>query len=911
MIVDRLLRASVALTIVLAVVSPGVTANPADLSATWRINGNGYPGELIVRQAADGSLSGSIYGDPLSGHHAPGERVAVLLRGPLGRPLQAIVVEVSADGMAIGGRLFALNAMNAGASPARNVFGFSGQRAAAAPPGAPALPASGAGPASIAGSHAIIGNGHPGALALTQAPDGSVNGTVYGQPMDGHYASGTGSVALIRYAAPGQPMQLYVGSATPQGLRGEFYALTAGGGASLQRMRFAWSATPPGAAQTTPAVLARVAPGTDLRVLAPPARPLPPAGVGALPPPPPPAPTPAPPQLPAGTLLTKPPLQPARLVPGLTVVTQPACGTTFSDPCAEAINPASAKLTWGARADATHYRVVRGTDWLGTVTANTREYVDDTLAPGTTAQYAIEALRQTGNINVGGVAIRGSTGRSNEPAGNTATLLRFDTLEVSARKTVTTPVLEAPRNLTAQSIAGPKGRVRLSWTPVAGANGYLVYRDGNPLPVDPAAATRHGFEDTQVPLGQHRYIVEALFTTPTTQRRVNSVGSSAALVDVAFPRPRTLFLSQPAGNGSIDAADAHARTRCGNLFVALPDCPLADFMRMGTNWEDIWQDRWGDRGLTMNWAQAVFANSLDLDVGRRVNCVPRRGNVTLCWASSHHPEGAGSQVRAAIDFRRARSISVILMDGDRAFFGSWSFAGQISHYVPRSSMQSGGKTVYVGGQSEPPWSSQHAEKLYGDSAKLDNHTAIDSQGRKAIPHACLSCHGGRLDPASGQVIGASLLPIVPARIAFGETYTRRTRAQEEENIRAINQIVLLSNPAPAIAAQIQTMYAGTVQVPGTRANDAAVPPGWRGSEGIYKQIVEPYCSSCHFAQRGTLSFASAADLRTHRDAVQRTVCTDFTMPHSEPLFRRFWTEGGIVSLPGLLSTWLGFNSCGP
>jgi hypothetical protein len=910
MIVDRLRGACVAMTIVLAVVSPSVWANPADLSAIWRINGNGYPGELIVRQAADGSLSGSIYGDPLSGHHAPGERVAVLLRGPLGRPLQAMVVEVSADGMAIGGRLFALNAINAGASPARNVFGFSGQRAAAAPPGAPALPVSGVGPASIAGSHAIIGNGQPGALALTQAPDGSLNGTVYGQPMDGHYASGTGSVALMRYAAPGQPMQLYVGSATPQGLSGEFYALTTGGGASLQRMRFAWSATSPAAAQTPPTVLARGIAGTDLRVLPPPTRPLPPGSIGAAPPPPPPAPPATPPQLPAGTLLAKPPLKPVRVVPGLTVITQPACGASFSDPCAEATNPASAKLSWGARADATHYRVVRGADWLVTVTADIREYVDETLAPGTTAQYAIEALRQTGNIPVGAVAIRGSTGRGNEPVGNTATLQRFDTPETSARKTVTTPVLEAPRNLTAQSIAGPKGRVRLSWTPVAGANGYLVYRDGNPLPVDPASATRHGFEDTQVPLGQHRYIVEALFTTPATQRRVNSVGSSPALVDVAFPRPRTLFLTQPAGHGSIDSADAHARTRCGNLFVALPDCPLADFLRMGTNWEEIWQDRWGDRGLTMNWAQAVFANTLDLDAGRRVNCVPRRGNVTLCWASSHHTTGSGSQVGAAADFSLARSINVILLDGDRAFFGSWSYSGHITHYVPPYSIQSGGKTVYWPGRNEPPWSAQHGEKLYSEQAKLNNHIAFDSQGRKAIPHLCLSCHGGRLDPASGHVIGASLLPIVPARIGFGTAYNGQARAQQEEQIRSINRIVLESNPAPAIAAQIQTMYAGTVQVPGTRANDAAVPPGWRGSEGIYKQIVEPYCSSCHFAQRGTLSFASAADMRTHRDAVQRTVCTDFTMPHSEPLFRRFWTEGGIVSLPGLLSTWLGFNSCG-
>jgi hypothetical protein len=47
----------------------------------------------------------------------------------------------------------------------------------------------------------------------------------------------------------------------------------------------------------------------------------------------------------------------------------------------------------------------------------------------------------------------------------------------------------------------------------------------------------------------------------------------------------------------------------------------------------------------------------------------------------------------------------------------------------------------------------------------------------------------------------------------------------------------------------------------------------------------------------------------NKDAVQRTVCKDFTMPHSEIMFRKFWTEGGTVSLPGLLSTALGFAKC--
>ena len=47
----------------------------------------------------------------------------------------------------------------------------------------------------------------------------------------------------------------------------------------------------------------------------------------------------------------------------------------------------------------------------------------------------------------------------------------------------------------------------------------------------------------------------------------------------------------------------------------------------------------------------------------------------------------------------------------------------------------------------------------------------------------------------------------------------------------------------------------------------------------------------------------------NKNAVQRTVCQEFTMPHSEILFRKFWTEGNPGSLPGLLSTSLGFATC--
>lgn len=200
------------------------------------------------------------------------------------------------------------------------------------------------------------------------------------------------------------------------------------------------------------------------------------------------------------------------------------------------------------------------------------------------------------------------------------------------------------------------------------------------------------------------------------------------------------------------------------------------------------------------------------------------------------------------------------------------------------------------------------ERYYAENGSLVTGAALDSQGRKGVPHACVSCHGGRFDAGTGKVIGASLLPLIPARYGRG----RLSSAGDEnpqEFVRRINQIILQSNPAPGIVDQINAMYGGSPNTAGASASDAAVPSGWRQQPGLYKQVIEPYCSSCHFAQRGPMSFRSWGNLLQHKDAVQRTVCTDFTMPHSEILFRKFWTEGNPGSLPALLSTSLGFAKC--
>ena len=294
------------------------------------------------------------------------------------------------------------------------------------------------------------------------------------------------------------------------------------------------------------------------------------------------------------------------------------------------------------------------------------------------------------------------------------------------------------------------------------------------------------------------------------------------------------------------------------------------------------------------WPIAVFDDIMDLGVARRVNCSPRSWGTTVCWAPSYHFDAPGD-LPPAEGSEKPKSLSLIIMADDSVFFGLWEWSGPI---LPTAS-NAAPATINFGLDVEH----HHAVK-----GSLSSGLQFDSQGRKGVPHACLSCHGGRYDAATGKVVGASLLPLVPSRYARTPLNSAGTGAPQE-SIRRINQIILQSNPAPAIADQIDALYGGAPTAPGTVANDSAVPAGWVQQVGLYRQVIGPYCPSFHFAQRGSLSFRSWGNLLRHKVAVQSTVCREFTMPSSEILFRKFWTQGKAGSLPALLSTALGFQKC--
>lgn len=454
----------------------------------------------------------------------------------------------------------------------------------------------------------------------------------------------------------------------------------------------------------------------------------------------------------------------------------------------------------------------------------------------------------------------------------------------SREATYTSPLPLDPASLTATVQAD--GSIVLTWPEVPGVAVYQIKvsdsRMSNPVVVRAATQWRSARLDAT----PRRWTVNSVYEPGGTLTRPDNWPSteSKGTSNVGLPTPRLQFLLLPNGAGSHADAEAHYRTRCSDALMPGSLCTAAGFIRGATNWEDAWANsRERERNTPAAWPVAVFVNTLDLGVGRRVNCTPRQNGKTLCWATSH----AGAYAPSG----DPKSLSIIIMGDDNAFFASWEWDGG---ELPE-------ENDFLG----PLWwtgSASDVEHSYANHASLRSGAVLDSQGRKGVPHACLSCHGGTYNLATRQVVGASLLPVVPSRI-------RADRATQEEPIRRINQIILQSGPAPGIVDQIQSLYNGGVNTPGAVANDNAVPSGWSQQPGLYRQVIQPYCGSCHFAQRGPMNFRSWGNVLQNKDAVQRTVCVDFTMPHSEILFRRFWTEGNGVSLPGLLSTSLGFQTC--
>jgi hypothetical protein len=454
-----------------------------------------------------------------------------------------------------------------------------------------------------------------------------------------------------------------------------------------------------------------------------------------------------------------------------------------------------------------------------------------------------------------------------------------------------TPQAKDPDNLTATPQAD--GTILLVWPEVPGVLSYQVSGTALAAPVIVNKATEWR-SPTQTP-GTQQWRIASVYEPGGVLTASSAWPSANTRV---MPTPGRPFLSMPNGPGSIGESTAMYDKQCESSlpldsmgrWKAGAQCPDSTwFLAHSRGWEAVYDNQYGTGSNAVpDWPGAGFVDLNDLGLGRRVNCTVLNATprITMCWATSHgqlpapgqSPNAAALSAATAAD-SDIKSLNIILNMGQQSFFGTWELAR-----APKG-----------GG-----------EAAFSDASGKRYLTILDSQGPKSVPNACLSCHGGRYDPTRQIVVGASLMPLIPSHLHFSSP---QARANSEESIRQINQMILESNPSPTVSAQIRALYNGTPGTPGTRANDAAVPAGWASQPGLYRQVIAPYCGTCHFSQTGMLHFGSFSNLQFNKQRVQKAVCADFSMPHSEQGFRRFWTEGGSVSLPGMLSTVLGFPKC--
>jgi hypothetical protein len=240
---------------------------PADnLSDSWKINGNGSPGEIVISQAyPSGRIEGTMYGDRIVGYFAWIERTMVLVRysAASSNPSQAFVGTVSDDGQTWSGRFYGLDMSWSGATEAQNAFAFTATRMTATfPPAPPAvMPGVMYGRPELSSQFAIhnrpkeYATGWAGTLSIQSGANsnpnqGQLDGTVFGDPFIGTYASHTGTIAFLRLQK-GQPAKVFVGKVDSTRLAvydmsGLFYPLTEGMGADPSRLTFDWRAFVPG-----------------------------------------------------------------------------------------------------------------------------------------------------------------------------------------------------------------------------------------------------------------------------------------------------------------------------------------------------------------------------------------------------------------------------------------------------------------------------------------------------------------------------------------------------------------------------------------------------------------------------------------------------------------------------------------
>ena len=490
----------------------------------------------------------------------------------------------------------------------------------------------------------------------------------------------------------------------------------------------------------------------------------------------------------------------------------------------------------------------------------------------------------------------------------------------------TSPPLVNPTGFTA--VDRGEGGVDWQWQPVPDAIKYRL--DGPGLPSTGYFTTSTHNSYPHVPGGPDTWRLTAIYAGNVGD---TANGTTVSMMRHVLPPHSKAWLSHRNGTGSLAQVETPSHQEYNNSVAAstigtwsgdlqpVYDPTYAAWLGQPMSWSDIFEVNsdpaatpcavpddlygrcvipglkiwlnlffsklWDDPEQVAN--EAVYGNPGDLGVGRRAFCfqsdsVDHRGEntpasagpYTVCYATAHGvPPGQ-------VGFNDPQTIT---HPGEG--LSSDFILSMVIVKDPR------GTTFLVLGKN--------------GKYPLLPIVRLDSEGPKYVPFACIACHGGTYNAATRKVDGSSFLPLDPNLLSFASP---SDQAAQEEKIRKINFIIHKAQPQSAIAAYLNGLYHGAIGTPGTTAVPDYVPASWSAQAGFYRQVVRANCTMCHLAAPPSWNFASWQNFEDNKALIHADVCVAHTMPHAEVPFKNFWLKDtGIIYLPGLLASTLGYPSC--
>lgn len=209
---------------------------------------------------------------------------------------------------------------------------------------------------------------------------------------------------------------------------------------------------------------------------------------------------------------------------------------------------------------------------------------------------------------------------------------------------------------------------------------------------------------------------------------------------------------------------------------------------------------------------------------------------------------------------------------------------------------------------------QKYTKFYVFSADGDTRLLradLDGNGDRAVPHLCMNCHGGD-DLSEGDLaangwpnqgdVGARFLPFDPA--AYGYLHSivpgvpsGLTRADLEDDLRALNEDVLTTSADPETRSLIHLWYGSTATssntLPAVAANPHAVPTAWGGSptdREAWVEVIQPRCLLCHMSLNDNYDWDAPAELAGWGNYIHTLVSESREMPHARRPFQNLYSS---------------------